>query len=223
MMAEWPVLWSFRRCPYAMRARLALKSAAIKTELREITLKDKPAAFLAVSKAATVPALVTASGRIIDESRDIMFWALQQSGDPEGWLDCWHADKNAVTAFLDRLEGPFKDDLDKYKYAPRYTGYGSCDEDSFSVTHRARGSAFLDETEQRLCVTGFLSGPAAGLMDYAAFPFVRQFRIADPDWFDQQDWPCLHKWLQAFLHSPAFNAVMTKYQPWQAGQAPSWL
>ena len=103
-----------------MRARMAVMASGLTVGLREILLRDKPAAFRAVSSKATVPVLELDDGIILDESRDIMFWALDTSGDPAGWLECYHRDKQAVIAFLDQLEGPFKTALDKYKYATRY-------------------------------------------------------------------------------------------------------
>ncbi len=205
-----PVLWSFRRCPYAMRARLAVAASGVAVELREILLRDKPAAFIAASSKATVPVLCNADGTVIDESRDIMFWALGQN-DPDNWLACWQADKAAVEAFLDRLDGPFKTHLDRYKYASRYAGEGDTD-------HRSAGAAFLGEVNDKLSVQPALSGAELGLMDFASLPFIRQFRIADAHWFDAQPWPHLHAWLDGFLASDRFANIMTKYTPWQEGE-----
>ena len=115
----YPVLWSFRRCPYAMRARLAINASQCRVHLREIRLRDKPTEFVSASPKSTVPVLVLPHGQVIDESRDIMIWALQQS-DPRGWLCPWQADREFCDAFLDRLDGPFKQQLDRYKYASRF-------------------------------------------------------------------------------------------------------
>ena len=219
MEQEWPIFWSFRRCPYAMRARLALKSAGITVALREIVLRDKPDAFLAASKSATVPVLELRDGRVIEESLDIMFWALQEAGDPAGWLSGWSLRKQETQAFLDELDGEFKTDLDRYKYASRY----SADAQSaleLANTHRAGGCKFLNRIDTRLSKKPFLNGYSAGLEDYAALPFVRQFRIADMKWFDKQDWPFLQKWLQTFLHSQVLKDVMYKYKPWVPGATP---
>ena len=206
-----PILWSFRRCPYAMRARLAIKASGQQVHLREILLRDKPEPFLAASAKGTVPVLVLSDGRVIDESRDVMFWALSQA-DPEGWLDCYHRDKSGVMAHLDALDDSFKHHLDRYKYATRY-------EDVDEVVHRDAGVEFLAQWNEILGAQKALSGEALGLMDYATLPFVRQFRIADPDWFDAQDWPHLHGWLQAFLQSDRFAAIMPKFKPWnQTGE-----
>ena len=206
------IFWSFRRCPFAMRARLAVCSAGIRVELREILLRDKPAAFLRVSSKATVPVLELEDGRTIEESRDIMFWALER-GDPHGWLDPWHRHPDRVRQFLDHLDGPFKHHLDRYKYASRYDA-------AAEVTHRREGADFLARLDQDLRRGAALSGARLGLLDFACLPFVRQFRIADPGWFDRQPWPHLHRWLAAFLDSALFAAVMSKYQAWTGASAP---
>ncbi len=201
-----PIFWSFRRCPYAMRARLAIAASGQKVQLWEILLRDKPADFLATSPKGTVPVLKLKNGQVIDESRDIMFWALEQN-DPENWLAVWRQNPALARAFLDRLDGAFKHDLDRYKYASRY------DLDAGS-NHRDSGGVFLAELDQDLQQTGALSGLQLGLLDFASLPFVRQFRIADPDWFDNQSWPHLHAWLDAFLSSARFRLVMQKYPQW---------
>ena len=211
-MASLPVLWSFRRCPYAMRARLAIAASGQQVVLREILLCDKPAAFVAASPKATVPVLQLAHGTVIDESRDIMIWALNQS-DPDEWLAVWQRDQEAALRFLDKLDGPFKAHLDRYKYASRY-------EKSAAMLHRDRGAAFLADLERTLSGQAALSGEAAGLLDFASLPFVRQFRIADPLWFDAQPWPHLHSWLAAFLTSASFARVMHKYALWDAAVSP---
>ncbi|MGC6517993.1 MAG: glutathione S-transferase [Candidatus Puniceispirillaceae bacterium] len=206
-MTKLPILWSFRRCPYAMRARLAIKASGIKVCLREILLRDKPAPFLAASPKGTVPVIELPDGTVIDESRDVMFWALGQS-DPENWLTCFEQNEQATLSHLDELDDIFKFHLDRYKYATRYAG-----EDA--ETHRKKGSAFLQRWDKILSGQPALSGQHLGLLDYATLPFVRQFRIADSDWFDNQDWPHLHAWLQQFLQSAAFADVMTKYAPFK--------
>ena len=206
-MNDIPILWSFRRCPYAMRARLAIKASGVKVRLREILLRDKPEPFLAASAKGTVPVLALPDGQVIDESLDVMFWALGAS-DPQGWLAVQTRDKDHVAAHLTRLDEGFKHHLDRYKYATRY-------DDIDESEHRAKGAAFLVEWNDVLASQKALSGEALGLLDYATLPFVRQFRIASPDWFDAQDWPHLHNWLQSFLNSDEFAAVMSKYKPWK--------
>ena len=204
-----PVFWSFRRCPYAMRARLAVRSAGIKVELREILPRDKPDAFLEASPKGTVPVVELVDGTVLEESRDVMQWALVQN-DPDGWLDVQHRDPEGTAAFLDALDGPFKTHLDRYKYASRF------DPDA-ALEHREAGAARLAEFDAKLATQPSLSGEKNGLLDFATLPFVRQFRIADPTWFDAQPWPHLHHWLQAFLASRQFASVMKKYAVWQEG------
>jgi len=205
---SYPVLWSFRRCPYAMRARLAINASQCRVYLREIRLRDKPAEFVAASPKATVPVLVLPDGHVIDESRDIMIWALQQS-DPQGWLRVRQADPAFCHAFLDRLDGPFKQQLDRYKYAIRF-------EPGVGQQSRQDACLFLAEIDQHLETgTGYLSGVDFGVLDAATLPFVRQFRGVDESWFDSQPWPHLHHWLGMFLTSASFTAVMQKYQPWE--------
>ena len=203
---SFPVLWSFRRCPYAMRARLAINASQCQVHLREIRLSNKPTEFVSVSPKSTVPVLVLPDGYVIDESRDIMIWALQQS-DPRGWLRLWQDDPAFCDAFLDRLDGPFKQQLDRYKYASRF-------EPAIGQQSRQDARVFLAEIDKSLASkAGFLSGVDFGVLDAAALPFVRQFRGVDEVWFDLQPWPNLHRWLGMFLNSADFGAVMQKYQP----------
>ena len=205
-----PILWSFRRCPYAMRARLAIVSSQQQVELREILLRDKPDVFISVSPKATVPVLQCDDGKVLEESREIMFWALGRN-DPDGWLNVWHENPAYVLQFFDRLDGSFKTDLDRYKYASRYDG-------DAALTHRDAGIVFITELDKILSRQPALSGAKMGLLDFASLPFLRQFRIADIEWFDAQAWPDLHRWLQAFLGSSRFDRVMHKYSPWRDGE-----
>lgn len=204
-MPQTPILWSFRRCPYAMRARLAVQSAGVRCELREILLKDKPAAFLATSASGTVPALQVV--KTIDESRDIMVWALEQN-DPESWLDM----PEAGHALITENDGPFKAALDHTKYAVRHP-------DKDETEERAKAATYLHALNTQL-TQRFLFKDTPSLADMAILPFVRQFANTDRAWFDRQDWPNLIRWLDAFLESTAFTGIMTKYPPWQEGQTP---
>ena len=204
-----PVFWSFRRCPYAMRARLAVCSAGIQVELREILLRDKPDAFLQASPKGTVPVVELVDGTVLEESRDVMQWALAQN-DPDGWLEVQRRHPNRTARFLDALDGPFKTHLDRYKYASRF-------DPGAALKHREAGASILAEFDAKLGSQPSLSGERHGLLDFATLPFVRQFRIADPTWFDAQPWPHLHHWLQAFLESRQFASVMKKYAVWQEG------
>ncbi len=198
-----PILWSFRRCPYAIRARLAIQSSGAQVELREILLREKPAAFLAASPSATVPCLVTDQG-VIDESLDIMAWALAQN-DPEGWLDM----PQEGADWIARCDGPFKHALDRVKYASRYP-------DQDRDAHLATACAFLGDLNAQLDDWLFARPTLA---DMAMLPFIRQFAHIDKPWFDAQPWPHLQGWLGRFLASASFAAVMPKFPRWQEGQA----
>ena len=209
-----PILWSFRRCPYAMRARLAIQSSGCKVLLREILLRDKPEDFIADSAKATVPVLRLPDGQVIDESLDVMRWALAQN-DPENWRDVLTTAPEDSQAFLDELDGRFKSTLDRYKYASRYVKSPEDDGADEALLHRSIGVEFLQRIDAKLAKQPFLSGQKQGFLDFACLPFIRQFRIADPKWFDGQDWPYLQPWLQNFLQSERFAAIMKKYDPWK--------
>ena len=200
------VLYSFRRCPYAMRARLALVVGRTPCELREVKLADKPQAMLDASPKGTVPVLVLEDGTVIEESIEVMRWALSRN-DPEGWLERDDPD------LIEESDGPFKHALDRYKYPSRYD---DCD----PLPHREAGFAFLRKLDARIAERGQLSGDRRGLADAAIFPFVRQFANHDREWFDAQDLPSLHTWLADHLASPLFKTVMQREKPWKPGNAP---
>lgn len=210
-----PVLYSFRRCPYAMRARLALAISATPHELREVVLKDKPAEMLVASPKGTVPVLVLPDATVIDESLDVMRWALARH-DPQGWLS---DDKSAMTDMLtliERNDGAFKRHLDRYKYPHRYPReIQNGDLSGFSVQHRQAGGEWLAQLDTRLKPQGWLCGPHATLADMALLPFVRQFAHTDPAWFAAQNWPALQQWLATFEASPLFAQIMEKHPAWQ--------
>lgn len=201
-----PVLYSFRRCPYAMRARLALHASGVTIEHREIELKNKPARMLAASPKGTVPVLVLPDGKVLDESLDIMAWALQ-ANDPLQW---WPKDPlrlAACMALIEANDGPFKQALDRYKYPQRF---GSAD----GAAWREAGAAFLMQLEVVLASQGHLAGEQAGLCDAALAPFVRQYAHTDKSWFAAQTWPRLARWLAEFEASAAFAAIMHKHRTW---------
>ncbi|NNE80639.1 MAG: glutathione S-transferase [Silicimonas sp.] len=202
-----PILWSFRRCPYAMRARLAVQSAGITVELREILLRDKPAEFLQASPKGTVPVL-QADGRVIEESLDLMLWALNQN-DPEDWL----AMPGHGYDLIEEADGPFKSALDRYKYTSRHV-----DVDIGAEQHKA--GLFLHQLDRSLKDRAFLFGDRPRLADMAILPFVRQFAHVDLDWFNAQPWPGVSSWLADFKSSDRFGAIMKKHPQWQPGQAP---
>jgi glutathione S-transferase len=200
-----PVLYSFRRCPYAMRARLAVSIAGIACELREIKLSAKPEAMLAASPKGTVPVLVLADGTVIDESFDIMRWALA-ANDPEGWL------LREDAALIAANDGPFKRDLDRFKYAERHQ--------ADPMAHRASGLEFLRQLEARLATAAQLCGAERGITDAAIMPFVRQFAAVDPEWFAAQALPHVQGWLAGHLASDLFAAIMLRVTPWVPGDPP---
>ena len=205
------ILYSFRRCPYAMRARLALRSSGTVVELREVLLRDKPPAFLAASPSATVPTLVPEDGPAIDESLDIMLWALRRR-DPEGWLKPDEGSLDGMLSLVGDNDGPFKIRLDRYKYHVRYP---DCD----PLAERAASASFLNGLNARLAENRWLFGTRASLADMAILPFIRQFANVDRDWFDNENWTALSGWLKAFEQSPRFAAIMQKHPPWVAGRA----
>ncbi len=201
-----PVLYSFRRCPYAMRARLALLVSGQQVELREIVLRDKAPELLAASPKGTVPVLVDGD-TVIDESFDIMLWALERN-DPEGWLE--RMDMELIA----ECEGPFKSALDRYKYSNRFEG-------TDALEQRELATGFLLKLENRLQSHPCLSGQIRGITDMAIVTFVRQFANVDREWFNGQPYPNLVKWLDNFLESAIFAAIMQKYPRWTNGDPPT--
>ena len=204
-----PILYSFRRCPYAIRARHALASTGQQVTLREVVLRDKPACMLERSAKGTVPVLVMPTGEVIDESLDIMRWALHSS-DPEGWMEPYKTQAEEVDALIARNDGEFKHHLDRYKYTNRYEG-------ADSRQHRDAAERFLDELNERLVGQPFLFGAQMTLADAAILPFIRQFANADRSWFDATPYPHLHRWLSDYLESTQFQALMVKIPQWHSG------
>jgi glutathione S-transferase len=197
-----PILYSFRRCPYAMRARLALYASGVAVELREVSLRAKPASMLAASPKGSVPVLVLPDGRVIDESWEIMQWALHQH-DPEGWLGQDNSFIAAANPLIIENDTTFKYHLDRYKYAERYPEYPRSH-------YRSEAQVFLQQLENRLHTPRFLLGDAMSIADVAIFPFIRQFAAVDKDWFAQAPYPSLQRWLNIFLGSELFDEVMKK-------------
>jgi glutathione S-transferase len=186
---------------------MALASSGIRTKLREVVLRDKPLELISASAKSTVPVLVLPDGRVIDESLDIMQWALGQH-DPYNWLAADGKD------LIQDNDGPFKAALDRYKYPHRY-GLES------GTRHRDEGLAILAELENRLQNQPYLSGETRGLADIAIFPFIRQFAATDQTWFDTQSLPHLHRWLGQLLSSELFARIMLRCPQWKAGDAPT--
>ncbi|MGN8343290.1 glutathione S-transferase [Pseudomonas sp. SMV71] len=196
------VLYSFRRCPYAMRARMALRYSAVELEIIEVSLKAKPAEMLALSSKGTVPVL-WADGRVIDESLEIMDWALARH-DPQDWrLLGDPAGQALTTALIRENDQVFKQHLNRYKYPERHPEH--------PVEHyRAEGEGFLRQLEALLETRPFLAAQHQSLADVALMPFVRQFAHVDRQWFAQAPYPNLQRWLQRFLDSELFVAIMAK-------------
>ena len=204
-----PILYSFRRCPYAIRARLALAACGPQVELREVILRDKAPEFLATSPTATVPCMQLPDGTIIDESLDIMIWASARN-DPERLRQPEFGSYETMLGLVERCEDEFKGHLDRYKYASRY-------DDVDGTGERAKASLYLRELDSRLQGNAFLFGDRRSFADIGIAPFVRQFAHVDLNWFNAQDWPDLIRWLDEFKASEAFRSVMTKYPRWNAG------
>jgi glutathione S-transferase len=206
-----PVLYSFRRCPYAMRARLALHASGIRVELREVVLRAKPAHLLSISPKGTVPVLLLPEGQVIDQSLDIMRWALSQS-DPQGWLMACPDEQ--AQAWLALNDGPFKALLDRYKYPERHP------ERPARAWRDEAAELMLAPMERALQAHAQLLGPTVSLADMALLPFVRQFAQVDAAWFAQAPLPRLQGWLSGHLASPLFESIMGKVPPWSDGPTP---
>ena len=209
-MSDYPILYSFRRCPYAMRARLALVACNVVVELREVHLRNKPDNMLQASPKGTVPVLVLQDKTVIDESLDIMNWALEQN-DTGGWLaDFSPYQHEQFDKLISENDSVFKQHLDHYKYADRFV--------EFSAEHyRHQGEMFLKKLDELLQHAPYLFGSSISIADVAIFPFIRQFAHVDKDWFDNCQYHALQAWLGSFLVSPDFIIAMKKYAVWQPG------
>ena len=211
-MASLPVLYSFRRCPYAIRARMAVLQAGVRCELREVVLKEKPQAMLDVSSKGTVPVLVTDDGKVIEQSLEVMRWALQQH-DPEDWL---LDDDHHSASLLEQNDDEFKYYLDRYKYHVGYPEHPP-------AWYRERASRFLDRLESVLekhAGQALQNAQRPGFVDAAIFPFIRQFANVDMDWFMESPYPLLKAWYRRLEQSELFQQCMHKYAQWQPQQSP---
>ncbi len=192
-----------------MRARLAIAVAEQRVELREVSLSNKPAEMLTASPKGSVPVLVLGDGEVIDESHDIMKWALDQR-DSEHWLD---VDSLDADAWVQRNDQEFKPKLDGYKYSeyhPQHT----------AIEWRDEASVFLSDLEQRLKNNAYILGNKMSIVDAALMPFIRQFAHVDQEWFSASPFRALDAWLQSQINSPLFQSVMCKYSSWSPGDAP---
>lgn len=196
-----------------MRARLSIATAQLMVELREVELRNKPESLLSVSPKGTVPVLVFDNGQVIDESFDIMLWALQQN-DPEHWLENdWLTQGKSLIEWND---SEFKYYLDRYKYSDRYPDFSA-------INYRQQAELFLTELEQRLNRHTYLCGDHFSLADAAILPFIRQFAAVDNVWFESAPYMSVQRWLNEFLASYLFKIVMTKYETWNPTDPQLWV
>lgn len=199
-----PLLYSFRRCPYAIRARMAIWSAGIQVRLEEVSLKNKPAGMLKVSSKGTVPVLVDGD-KVLDESLDVMLWALKQN-DPDFWYgDLTEVEYEHSLKLLSENDGEFKHWLDRYKYADRHPEFSQ-------EYYREQCESFLEGLEAILQEKSYLIRNGITFSDIAIFPFIRQFAMVDTDWFDRSPYPALNRWLRSLTELPLFIQVMAKRQ-----------
>lgn len=223
-MINHPVLYSYRRCPYAMRVRMALYLSDVQVEQREIVFWDKPAPMLEASPKGTVPVLVLANGQVIDESRDIMLWAFEQASMDDNksgqtclaWIPKDVDLRQKMNSWIDQNDGEFKVLLDKYKYADRFP-------DESQLVYRQGGELFLKVVEQALSEQNYLLGDNLTMADIALFPFIRQFVNVDKVWFEMADYPMLKVWLSELLESEFFLTIMKNRPAWILGDTPLWL
>lgn len=206
-----PVLYSFRRCPYAIRARLAIKYAQISIEIREVLLNHQPDSLLQISPKGTVPVLLLPDNRVIDESLDIMLWALANH-DPNNWA---LKGQDSARSYADQLivqnDTSFKHALDRYKYSDRYA-------DSAATDYRLQGEEFISVLDHRLTQTPYLVSEHLSIADIAIFPFIRQFAAVDNDWFEKTPYSSIKSWLNMLLDANLFKLIMQKYSPWTIEQ-----
>jgi glutathione S-transferase len=212
-VSQLPILYSFRRCPYAMRARLALLASGIQYEHREVVLRDKPAEMLAASPKGTVPVFVLPNGdgtvEVIDQSLDIMLWALRKN-DPHGWLE----HEEDVLELIAQCDGDFKFHLDRYKYPNRYEQDGQiCD----ALVHRSKAAEFAGLINAEMAENSYDLNSCLGSKYAGCMPFIRQFSHVDKTWFAAQNWPHLQAALADFEASGEFKTIMQTHAPWQVG------
>jgi len=207
------ILYSFRRCPYCMRAHMALKYAGIKAELREVDLKALPDALLNISSSNTVPVLLVHeqpdAATVLDESWDIVKWSLQQN-DPDNWLGKDGQHLLDAEILVETNDFSFKTDLDHYKYADRHPEHPV-------EYYRELCEEFIQELEDKLVDNRYLLADSVSLADIAVFPFVRQFSLVDKSWFEQPSYRRVQRWLAALTSTGLFENVFQKFDNWKAG------
>ncbi len=210
-----PVLYSFRRCPYCMRAHMALKNSGIKVELREVKLEDIPEEALAISPQSTVPVLAFPDGSAMDESWDIVKWALSKN-DTDNWLGKDNGFLLDADILIETNDYSFKTDLDHYKYADRFPEHSE-------QYYREQCEAFIKELEDILTENTCLLSDQLSLADIGVFPFIRQFSLVDKEWFDQAPYPNVQRWLNKIINSDLFQDIFQKHELWKAGNAALYL
>lgn len=209
-----PILYSFRRCPYAIRARYTLFLLDIKVEIREVLLRDKPAALLALGGRSSVPQLISREGDRYPESIDIIRWALAQ--DEKSALIYTSSEEREIAAWLFQTDHRFKYWLDKYKYADRHPS-------NTEAYYRSQAEGFLRRLEIRLEKHAFLLGTDMSIADVLVFPFIRQFRGVNIGWFDQSGYVAVKKWLSQIIEGERFAKVMVKLPVWQEDDEPRYF
>ena len=211
---DYPILYSFVRCPYAMRARMALKLTEIKCEIREVRLNNKPKHMIDMSPKGTVPVLVL-ENNIIDESNEIIDWALSFNNVFDGNLD--EDQKDFTSRLIKLFDSKFKYNLDRYKYATRY-------ENIDTEKHKMECLKILINLEDLISKDEWFLGKSINKLDISILPFIRQFRIADTDWFDKQNQITgIQRILTNFLDSKLFKDIMFKYDVWTENDMPQFF
>lgn len=203
------ILYSFRRCPYAMRGRMGLKVSGIDYQHREIILRDKPQEMLDASPKGTVPVFIKDDGEVIDESLDLLKWALNQN-DPLGWLNC---DTDTANALITANDTDFKYHLDRYKYASRYND--DAKRGDIDMSHRVEAEKHIQNLETHLESWPYLLGNTQSIADIATFPFMRQFANVERNWWAAAPYSKTRDWLTRHVESDLFKSVMTKYPLWK--------
>jgi len=197
-----PLLFSFRRCPFAIRARLAIKVSGVEVDTYEVSLRAKPKEMLECSPKGTVPVLKLADGRVLEQSLDIMHWALAQN-DPERWLDDDPAVIAEMMSLIQHNDESFKPKLDLYKYAVRFPEHSE-------AYYREQAESFLAVLNARLSKDDYLMGGRCTLADMAIFPFIRQFSNVNQDWFYASRYQHLIEWLDRLISSELLQNIMQK-------------
>jgi glutathione S-transferase len=207
-----PILYSFRRCPYAMRARIVLYYSKISHEHREVDLKNKPQDMLDVSTKGTVPILLLPNASVLDQSLDIMYWALSRN-DPNNWLPTSSATRKIANSVIEENDTIFKSSLDRYKYPDRYNS-----ENISSNDDKNQCLKFMEKIESKIEGKNFILSDRISMVDIAIFPFIRQFSLVDETWFHSLPYTLVKKWLLALCESNLFNSVMNKFESWNIDQ-----